>query len=101
MVENNPSQILGNLNANGNVYLVNPSGILFGHNAQVDVGGLIASTLDITDQDFINGNLNFKNLGFSDGEIKNLGHIRANGGVVALIANRVSNPCWCQLVFAR
>ena len=84
VVENNPSQILGNLNANGNVYLVNPSGIFFGKEAQINVGGLIASTLDIADQDFINGNLNFKNLGFSDGDIQNLGHIRANGGVVAL-----------------
>jgi len=91
VLDQNPSQILGNLNANGQVYLINPSGIVFGHNAQVDVGGLIASTLDIADQDFIDGKLNFQNLGFSNGEIKNLGHIKANGGVVAFIANRVSN----------
>ncbi|WP_044412883.1 two-partner secretion domain-containing protein, partial [Thiomicrospira microaerophila] len=91
VMDNNPSQIHGRLNANGNVYLVNPSGILFGKTAQVDVGGLIASTLEISDQDFLDNKLDFKNLGFSEGDIKNLGHIRANGGVVALIANRVSN----------
>ncbi|WP_052501680.1 two-partner secretion domain-containing protein, partial [Thiomicrospira microaerophila] len=91
VMDNNPSQIHGRLNANGNVYLVNPSGILFGKTAQVDVGGLIASTLEISDQDFLDNQLDFKNLGFSEGDIKNLGHIRANGGVVALIANRVSN----------
>lgn len=89
--DNNPSQILGNLNANGQVYLINPNGILFGQNAQVDVGGLIASTLEISDQDFLNNTLNFKNLGLSDGQIKNLGTIRAKGGVVALIANQVTN----------
>ncbi|AHF02361.1 hypothetical protein THIAE_08465 [Thiomicrospira aerophila AL3] len=89
--DTNPSQILGNLNANGNVYLINPNGILFGQNAQVDVGGLIASTLEISDQDFLNNTLNFKNLGLSDGQIKNLGNIRAKGGVVALIANQVNN----------
>src|SRR5690606_2228051 len=45
----NGSQILGRLNANGQVFLINPNGILFGQGAQVNVGGLVASTLDIND----------------------------------------------------
>ena len=45
----NVSTISGNLKANGQVYLVNPNGILFGSNAVVNVGGLIASTLDLND----------------------------------------------------
>ena len=45
----NGSQILGKVNANGQVYLINPNGILFGQDAQVDVGSLVASTLDIND----------------------------------------------------
>ena len=43
------TQILGRLNANGQVYLINPNGVLFGRGAQVNVGGLVASTLDLND----------------------------------------------------
>lgn len=42
-----PSYILGNLEANGGVYLVNPNGVVFGKDSRVDVGSLVASTLDI------------------------------------------------------
>src|SRR5262249_47283388 len=45
-----PSRIFGSLDANGRVYLINQNGILFGEGARVDVGGLIASTLDLTPQ---------------------------------------------------
>ncbi len=45
----NVSRIDGNLLANGQIYLVNPNGLLFGSTARVDVGGLIASTLNIAD----------------------------------------------------
>ncbi len=54
----NVSTISGNLKANGQVYLVNPNGILFGSGANVNVGGLIASTLDISDQRITGGLLN-------------------------------------------
>jgi filamentous hemagglutinin len=45
---NDPSRIFGALNANGRVYLLNRNGILFGDGARVNVGGLLASSLDIT-----------------------------------------------------
>jgi len=41
------------MSANGKVFLVNPNGVLFGADAQVNVGGLVASTMDITDADFM------------------------------------------------
>lgn len=44
-----PSQIMGRLNANGQVYLVNQNGILFGSGSQVNVGGLVASALNLSD----------------------------------------------------
>lgn len=50
------SVISGALSANGNVFLVNPNGVLFNAGAQVDVGGLVASTLSIRDNDFLAGN---------------------------------------------
>ena len=43
---NTASDIEGHLNANGQVWLINPNGVLFGKGAQVDVGGIVASTLD-------------------------------------------------------
>ena len=54
-----PSIILGKLSANGQVFLTNPSGVVFGKNAVVDVHGLLATTLGISNQDFLDGNYQF------------------------------------------
>jgi filamentous hemagglutinin family protein len=84
------SQILGRLNANGQVFLINPNGILFGPGAQVNVGALVASTLDFN-QAGINGNVRSFS-GNGAGSIVNQGTINAaSGGYVALLGNRVSN----------
>jgi filamentous hemagglutinin len=50
-----PSAIFGNLNANGQVYLINTNGFLFGSGATVNVGGLLASSLNLTDANFAKG----------------------------------------------
>ena len=50
-----PTQIDGALTSNGNVFIINPAGITFGSNAQVNVGGIVASTLWMNSGDFING----------------------------------------------
>lgn len=85
------SIIQGQLNANGQVYLVNPNGVLFSKTAQVDVGGLIASTHNILDADFLNGHYHFFDDG-ATGVVTNQGVIKVpNGGLVALIGNQVSN----------
>jgi filamentous hemagglutinin len=57
--DGNPSLIYGSLSANGSVYLINRNGILFGPNSQVNVHGLVASALNITDVDFKQGLLRF------------------------------------------
>ena len=89
--DQNPSQILGSLKANGQVFLVNPSGIYFGKNSTVNVGSLVASSLDISNEDFLGGKYRFINTGGA-GSVTNLGKISANsGGVVALISPVVSN----------
>ncbi|WP_249123603.1 MULTISPECIES: filamentous haemagglutinin family protein [unclassified Bradyrhizobium] len=54
----NPSQILGRIKADGQVLLINQNGIIFGGASQISVGSLIASTLNVTDQQFKNGLLN-------------------------------------------
>jgi filamentous hemagglutinin family protein len=91
VVGQDASQIQGQINANGQVYLVNPNGVVFGKTAQVDVGGLVASTHNINDADFMNGKNHFTQDG-ATGSVENHGTINtAEGGVVALIAEQVSN----------
>ena len=86
-----PSTILGCLSANGQVFLLNPNGVLFGAGSQVDVGGLVASTLQLSDQALLTGRYNFAGHGTA-GSVVNGGTIHAaDGGYVALIAPRVSN----------
>ncbi|WP_315981135.1 two-partner secretion domain-containing protein [Aliamphritea spongicola] len=77
------SQIYGSLSANGQVFLVNPSGITFAPGARIDVGGIAASGLDITDTDFLNENYVFANGSGPAGDVLNQGDII--GGYVALI----------------
>jgi filamentous hemagglutinin family protein len=88
--DNNGSQILGRISANGQVFLINPNGILFGQGAQIDVGSLIASTLDISDASLNASSRSFSGAG--TGSIVNQGSLHAaSGGYVALMGSTVSN----------
>ncbi|MDQ0464389.1 filamentous hemagglutinin family protein [Caulobacter ginsengisoli] len=84
-----PSVILGQLSANGQVFLVNPNGVLFGASSQISVGGLVASTLQIDDADFMAGRYRFAGAG--TGSVVNQGVIDADGGSVVLLGGSVSN----------
>ncbi|MDB3958333.1 filamentous hemagglutinin N-terminal domain-containing protein, partial [Opitutales bacterium] len=88
VIGNNLSEIHGSLNANGQIFLINPNGILFGENAQVNVYSLIASTMDIADSDFLTGNIHFT--GDSEASVINLGTINSES-FTALIAGDVQN----------
>ncbi len=91
IADRNPSQIMGALTANGQVFLLNSSGIIFGKNATVNVGGLVASSLNMADSDFLAGRNRFSSNGTA-GTILNEGAIKAlDGGVVALMAPTVTN----------
>lgn len=84
------SSILGNLSANGKVFLLNPNGILFGSGAQVNVGGLVATTMSLSDAKFMAGDHSFTNAG--NGSVINQGTINAaDGGYVALMGKNVAN----------
>ncbi len=87
-----PSQILGSLFSNGRVFLVNPDGILFGQGAKVNVGGLLATTHDIANSDFMAGRYNFSIPGMPNASVVNEGSITAQtGGFAALVAPGVRN----------
>ncbi len=88
----NPSAIDGSLNANGQVWLINPNGVMFGKNAQVNVGGLLATTSDIDNGRFISGDYTFTHPGNPLASIFNYGHIQiADGGIAALVGPNVTN----------
>jgi filamentous hemagglutinin family protein len=86
------SLILGRMDANGQVFLVNPNGIIFGKGAQINVGSLIASTANISNNNFLQGKLVFDQPGRPGAGIINSGSITAaEGGLVALVAPHVRN----------
>ncbi len=91
IVGQDPSQILGALQSNGRVFLINPNGIVFGHDAKVDVNGLVASSLNLSNADFLAGKQHFL-AGDTAGKVDNQGTITTpNGGQVYLIAPNVEN----------
>ena len=84
------SLIEGALRANGQVFLLNPNGVLFTPTAQVNTGGLLASTLGMQTADFMNGHFQLE--GVNSSGVSNQGLLQAgNGGAVALVAARISN----------
>src|SRR5688500_1155751 len=82
------SSILGSLTSNGRVFLVNPHGIVSGAGARIDTAAFIASTLNITDNDFLRGKLKFE--GGGNGVLRNEGVIRASGDIM-LVGPRIEN----------
>ncbi|OGA20791.1 MAG: hypothetical protein A3I02_17145, partial [Betaproteobacteria bacterium RIFCSPLOWO2_02_FULL_67_26] len=87
----NPSVILGALQSNGRVFLINPSGVLFGAGAQIDVAGLVATSLNLSNADFLAGRMNFTAMP-NAGSIVNEGNITtSSGGNVYLVGPAVTN----------
>jgi filamentous hemagglutinin family protein len=85
-----PSSLLGQISANGQVFLINPNGIVIGENATIDTASFIASVLDVADADFLDGGeLSFG--GESGAGVVNLGTIKAANGDVVLIATTIAN----------
>ena len=92
VIGTNGSTILGRITANGSVYIVNPNGVLFGAGAQVNVGGLVASTANVGNASFMAGSDRFDQPGSAGAKVENRGTIRiADRGILALVGRQVSN----------
>ena len=85
-----PSTIQGTLQANGQVYLVNPNGVLVGPNGRVNTAAFTASTLDVPDASFMSGG-DMRFSGPSPAGVVNLGSITATDGNVMLLGRSVQN----------
>ncbi|KPF47910.1 hypothetical protein IP87_09350 [beta proteobacterium AAP121] len=92
VVGRDPSLLLGSLTSNGQVWLLNPNGVLFGQGARVDVAGLVASTLRLPDSDFLSGRYRFSAAAGDAGVVRNEGALQTTfGGQVVLLGSRVEN----------
>jgi len=91
ILDSNPSQIYGQITANGQVFFTNPNGLYFAPGSNVSVGGLVATTHSISDADFMAGKYLFSRNG-ATGTIDNEGNVTANlGGYIAMLAPTVIN----------
>lgn len=92
ILSNHGSQIQGRIDANGQVFLVNPNGVFFGKDSVINVGGILASGLSLDPNDFMNGDFVFSSLEGTDGMVINAGLINAaSGGNVTLLGQQVRN----------
>ncbi|EBR2769165.1 filamentous hemagglutinin N-terminal domain-containing protein, partial [Salmonella enterica] len=86
------SQIMGTLKANGQVFILNPNGVLFGKDARVNVGGLVASTKNLSTADFMKGQYTLNGNGNPGAQVVNQGSLTAaKGGYIVLAGERISN----------
>ena len=99
VVGSNPSQILGRITAPGQVFISNGNGLFFGRTSSVDVGSLVATTMDLSIEDFMAGQLRFLQGENYSAKVINEGELRAKlEGFIALLAPEVRNE---GLVFAQ
>ena len=81
-----PTEIMGNLIGNGQIFIVNPAGVIFGQGAVVNVGALYAAAGNISNNDFMNATYRFTD---ARGIVENRGHLE--GDLIALVGGRVAN----------
>ena len=87
VLSSDPSKIFGSLTSNGQIFLINTNGVYFSPEARVDVGALVTSTSNISNENFLNENYEF--IANGSGSVINEGSI--TGNFVALVGSQVKN----------
>ncbi len=88
----NPSEIAGQIDANGQVVIVNQSGVLFYKGAQVNTAGLMVSAAGIGNANFMAGRMAFNQAPNPNAMVVNQGSITVrDAGLAALVAPQVAN----------
>ena len=90
VTSSSPSQLLGSLQANGQVYLMNQNGIFVGQGAVINASSFLATTAEASPSSFMRGEA-LSMAAASDAGIRNEGTIRANGGSIHLLSKHVEN----------
>lgn len=86
------SIIDGQIDADGRVFIINGDGVIFGAGAKIDVSGLLVSSADISNANFMSGNFVFDQPGSANAAIINIGAINAgDAGMIAFVAPKVQN----------
>lgn len=84
-----PTNIFGNISANGNVFILNQAGVLVGNGASINTNSFLAGAANINDNDFIAGKYNFYG---AQGNVINNGSIKVqDGGYAVLMGKNVEN----------
>lgn len=90
VTSSSPSQLLGTLQANGQVYLMNQNGIFVGQGAVINASSFLATTAEINSSSFMRGEA-LSMEAVSDAGIRNEGTIHAEGGSIHLLSKHVEN----------
>ena len=87
-----PSAIAGHITANGQIVISNPAGVVFSKGAIVDTSGLVVTSANITNPNFMSGRMIFDQPGQPNARIVNEGTLTARqAGLVGLVAPQVAN----------
>jgi filamentous hemagglutinin family protein len=87
----NLTEIYGKMEGNGQIFLVNPYGVLVGESGVIDCANFLAASLDMDNQAFLEGrDFAFRSDG-GEAKVVNRGSIRAFGGPLYLIGSNVEN----------
>lgn len=89
-ISGSASEIFGRVAANGQLILINPAGITFGSTAQVNAASVIASSLNLSDSNFLSDNFLFERVS-SGGEVNNQGSVLGNEGNTVILAGSIKN----------
>jgi hypothetical protein len=92
VISSNPSQIAGRIDANGQIILINQSGVIFDRGSQVNTAGLIVSAAGMSNVNFMAGKLVFDQAGNPNAAVVNQGTLTVKeAGLAALVAPQVAN----------